>query len=81
MPRRDVLAKSTLALSFLSEGQADVEQACSLMTECLPLMGRLTSARALAAVQTTRRRLADFSDSASVKQLEEAFALTGQADV
>jgi predicted XRE-type DNA-binding protein len=81
MPRRDVLAKSTLALSYLSDGQTDVERACSLMNECLPLMGRLTSARALAAVQETRRRLADFSDSASVKHLEETFALTGQADV
>lgn len=81
MPRRDVLAKSTLALSYLTDGEQDIEQACALMTECLPLIGRLTSARALAAVHQTRRRLADFSDSASVKQLEEAFALTGQADV
>ena len=81
MPRRDVLAKSTLALSYLSDGQQDVDRACAVMTECLPLIGRLTSARALAAVQKTRERLADFSDSASVKQLEEAFALTGQADV
>jgi hypothetical protein len=81
MPRRDVLAKSTLALSYLSDGRADVERACALMTECLPLMGRLTSARALAAVKTARRRLADFSDSASVKHLEATFALTGQADV
>jgi hypothetical protein len=73
MPRRDVLAKSTLALSYLTDGEQDIEQACALMTECLPLIGRLTSARALAAVHQTRRRLADFSDSASVKQLDELF--------
>lgn len=81
MPRRDVLAKSTLALSYLSKNNVDVELACSLMTECLPLIGRLTSARALAAVQTARQRLADFSDNASVKHLEEAFANNGRADV
>ncbi|GAA2001282.1 helix-turn-helix transcriptional regulator [Catenulispora subtropica] len=81
MPRRDVLAKSTLALSYLTDERVDIERACAVMTECIPLIGGLTSARALAAVKRTRQRLADFSDSASVKELEEAFALSGQADV
>lgn len=74
MPRRDVLANTTLAMSYLQPEQADVERACAVMADCLPLVGRLTSARALAAIGQARRRLADFRANGAVKDLEAAFA-------
>lgn len=80
MPRRDVLANTTLAMSYLQPGHADVERACAIMTTCLPLIGRLTSARALAAIEQTRRRLADFSTNAAVKDLDAAFAHADAVD-
>ncbi|WP_194891991.1 helix-turn-helix domain-containing protein [Catenulispora pinisilvae] len=74
MPRRDVLANTTLAMSYLQPGNTDVEHACAVMAGCLPLIGRLTSARAMAAIEQTRSRLADFSANAAVKELDAAFA-------
>ncbi|WP_194917591.1 helix-turn-helix domain-containing protein [Catenulispora rubra] len=80
MPRRDVLANTTLAMSYLQPDHTDVEHACAVMTGCLPLIGQLTSARAQAAIEQTRRRLADFSANAAVKELDAAFALAGGID-
>jgi len=66
MHRRQVLATAVLALSYLPEKGAapglasDVVQACEIMRGVLPVIGSLTSARALDAVREVRRRLTGY---------------------
>jgi hypothetical protein len=78
MPRRDVLARATLAQSYLTPvsniGAADVEHACLLIKGCIPMLGSLTSARATTAVEGVWQTLADFQAHACVRELNEVFA-------
>jgi hypothetical protein len=65
MHRRHVLATAALALSYLPDeatpdGAPDVDRACEVMRAVLPVIGSLTSTRALSAVRVVRRRLAAY---------------------
>lgn len=77
MQRRHVLATATLAASYLPAGEAsadpaaDVEQACQVLRGVLPEIDSQTSARALGLVGAVRSRLADYSQLATVQELEQ----------
>jgi hypothetical protein len=76
MQRRQVLAAAALAGSHLpaknatSADSANIDHACHVLRSVLPVIGSLTSARALTSVNAVRRRLAAFSDRPAVQQLE-----------
>jgi transcriptional regulator with XRE-family HTH domain len=62
MHRRHVLAAAALAQSYLPgdampDAASDVDRACEAMRAVLPVVGSLTSTRALDAVSVVRRRL------------------------
>lgn len=86
MYRRHVLATATLASSYLPgedsapDAGSDVDHACEVMRGVLPVIGSLTSTRALSAVSAVRRRLAAYPLPA-VRELEEdlcqCIAVTG----
>jgi hypothetical protein len=80
MQRREVLAASILAASYLpsnrgagGRGDVDVEKACQVLTDALPSAAGLTSARGLAAINTVRPELIPFRASPAVQQVEEDF--------
>lgn len=78
MQRREVLAASTLAASYLPSergtgGAVDVEMACAILTDALPAAAGLTSARGLASINAVRRQLAAHHDQPCVQQVEEGF--------
>jgi ribosomal protein L16/L10AE len=81
MQRRQVLAAATLAASHLPTQNAtstistDVDKACGVLRDVLPVIGSLTSARALTSINTVRGRLAAFSDRPAVRRLERDLQL------
>jgi len=77
MQRREVLATATLAASYLpvedaiaADADADVNQACEVLRGVLPVVGSLTSTRALDLVGAVRGRLAAYPHVAAVPELE-----------
>jgi hypothetical protein len=77
MQRRQVLATATLAASYLpgedapaADGGGDVGQACEVLRGVLPVIGSLTSARALGLVSVVRARLAGYPQVTAVQELE-----------
>jgi hypothetical protein len=77
MQRRHVLTTATLAASYLPAEDAiaahaapDVGQACEVLRGVLPVIGSLTSTRALDLVGTVRGRLARYPQEAAVQALE-----------
>jgi len=65
MHRRHVLATAALALSYLPgekmpDAACDIDRACEVMRAVLPVLGSLTSTRALGAVSVVRHRLAGY---------------------
>jgi hypothetical protein len=77
MQRRHVLATATLAASYLpaedtavANADTDVEQACEVLRGVLPVIGSLTSARALGLVSRVRSRLASYRQMPVVQELE-----------
>lgn len=78
MQRREVLAATTLAASYLPgergrDTQVDVDRACTILVDVLPSAAGLTSARGLASINAVRRRLADYSELPAVQQVEKDF--------
>ena len=86
MHRRHVLATAALAESYLPgqagtrESDSDVGQACVVMRDVLPVLGSLTSTRALDAVSVVRRRLSAYGLPVA-RELDEDLrrCLAGQA--
>jgi hypothetical protein len=77
MQRRQVLATATLAASYLPAGDTpatdaatDVGQACEVLRGVMPVIGSLTSARALGLVSAVRGRLAHYPHLVAVQELE-----------
>lgn len=77
MQRRYVLATATLAASYLpvddapaADAAADVGQACEVLRGVLPVIGSLTSARALGLVSAVRSRLVGYPHMTAVQELE-----------
>jgi hypothetical protein len=77
MQRRHVLATATLAASYLPADDApardaasDVGQACEALRGVLPVIGSMTSSRALGMVSAIRSRLADYPQITAVQELE-----------
>jgi transcriptional regulator with XRE-family HTH domain len=77
MNRRQVLAATTVAGSYLpSTGRnprladIDVERACQVLNGITPVLGSLTSARALTAISTIRSQLEPLSTMACVQRVE-----------
>jgi hypothetical protein len=76
MQRRHVLATATLATSYLpaedtrSADGADVGKACEVLRGVLPVIGSLTSVRALRMVSAVRGRLGEYSQLDEVRELE-----------
>jgi hypothetical protein len=77
MQRRHVLATATLAASYLpaedapaADAAADVGQACEVLRGVLPVIGSLTSARALGLVSAVRSGLAGYPHVTAVQELE-----------
>jgi transcriptional regulator with XRE-family HTH domain len=78
MQRREVLAATTLAASYLpsrhgTTSAVDVELACKILTDALPSAAGLTSARGLSSINAVRRQLAPYRARADVQQVEEGF--------
>jgi hypothetical protein len=79
MQRRQVLAASTLAASYLptkrnpSNARVDVDMACQVLTDALPSAAGLTSARGLTAINAVRRKLVPFRSTPAVQRVEEDF--------
>jgi transcriptional regulator with XRE-family HTH domain len=78
MQRREVLAASTLASSYLpgarsKSSQVDVERACQILTDALPSAAGLTSARGLTSINAVRRRLAPYRTMPAVQKVEQTF--------
>jgi hypothetical protein len=77
MQRREVLAASTLAASYLPtarnhrSARVDVDMACKVLTDALPSAAGLTSARGLASINAVRRQLVPFRSTPAVRQVEE----------
>jgi hypothetical protein len=78
MQRRRVLATVALANSYLptahstvtSGGSAEIDHACNVVRDVIPVIGSLTSARALTAVNQFRARLASYGNHPAVQELE-----------
>jgi hypothetical protein len=77
MQRRQVLATATLAASYLpaedtaaADAATDVGQACAVLRGVLPVIGSLTSARALGLVGAVRDRLSGYPEVTAVQELE-----------
>lgn len=70
MGRRRVLASATLARSYVD---TDLEQACGVMHDVLPVATSLTSTRAFDAMTSVRRKLAAYSGKPAVAALEHDF--------
>jgi len=77
MKRRQVLAATTVAGSYLPSAdrnqrreEIDVERACQVLNGITPVLGSLTSARALTAISTIRGQLAPLSKMACVQRVE-----------
>jgi hypothetical protein len=78
MQRREVLAATTLAASYLPADRGpghpvDVDMACRVLTEALPAAAGLTSARGFASINLVRRRLAAYEGHPAVQQVEQDF--------
>lgn len=78
MERRRVLVTAALASSHLSAGgdgggRSDVDEACAILEETLPLVRVLTSKRGVEAVNQVRRQLVPHRDHEAVQRLEAAF--------
>jgi len=78
MRRRQVMATVTLAGSHLpgTARGTDVEQACHLLREVLPLAGSLTSAPVAGAISGVRARLAPYAKQPAVQRLDHDFPPT-----
>ncbi len=79
MQRRDVLWTTELVGSYLpAEGNShsDIDQACHLLSQVIPLLSSLTSARVLERVDSLRRALAAHAERPSVQDVEERFRST-----
>lgn len=79
MQRREVLAATTLAASYLSTKRrpdhvhVDVDMACKVLSDALPAAKGLTSARGLASINAVRTQLVPFWDRPAVRQVEAEF--------
>ncbi len=79
MERRSVLWTTYLASSYLpAEGNShsDIDQACHLLSQVIPSLSSLTSARILEQVNSLRRALAAHAARPSVQDLEDRFRST-----
>ena len=77
MQRRHVLATATLAASYLpvegavaADAATDVGQACEVLRGVLPVIGSLTSTRALDLFSAVRGRLVSYPQVTAVQALE-----------
>src|SRR6266545_985120 len=80
MQRRRVLATATLAATYATSSEdgnadADVERACAILGEIVPVAGALTSLRSLEAVNRVRRKLAPYAQQPAVKEIEDRFRI------
>jgi transcriptional regulator with XRE-family HTH domain len=76
MARRRVLGTTALASSYLlSQGNAhsDIDRACDLLGQVIPLLGSLHSTHSLEQVNSVRRALAPHAGRSSVQEVEERF--------
>jgi len=78
MERRRVLVTATLASSYLDTkaggtAEVEVDQACAMLKQTVPLVPVLTTKRGIAAVNQVRRQLAPYQDREPVRDLEAAF--------
>jgi hypothetical protein len=79
MERRRVLWTTYLASSYLpSEGNShsDIDPACHLLSQVIPALSSLSSARSLESVNSLRRALAAHAGRSSVQEVEERFQST-----
>ncbi|MGH3821807.1 MAG: helix-turn-helix domain-containing protein [Pseudonocardiaceae bacterium] len=79
LARRRVLGTTALARSYLpSQGNphSDVDQACELLGQVIPLLSSLHSTHSLDQVNSVRRALAPHAERSSVQELEERFRST-----
>ena len=79
MQRREVLAATTLAASYLPARRGtgnvvDVDMACQVLAEALPAAAGLTSARGFASINAVRRQLAEYQAVPAVQKVEQDFA-------
>jgi hypothetical protein len=76
MERRRVLVTAALAGSYVPTDETkggDVDRACDVLTETLPLVQVLTTKRGVEAINQVRRRLLPYHDQPAVRELEDAF--------
>ncbi len=79
MERRRVICTTALASSYLpSQGnpRSDIDQACDLLGQVIPLLGSLNSTRSLERVNSVRRALAAHAERPSVQEVENLFRST-----
>ncbi|MGH3721835.1 MAG: helix-turn-helix domain-containing protein [Pseudonocardiaceae bacterium] len=79
LARRRVLATTTLARSHLpAQGNphSDLDRACDLLGQVIPLFGSLRSTHSLEQVNSVRRALASHAECSSVQDIEERFRST-----
>jgi hypothetical protein len=75
MERRQVLVTAALASSYLPTDHAntaaiDVDQACAILEDTVPLIQILTTRRGVEAVNRARQQLAPYRDRQPVRELE-----------
>jgi DNA-binding XRE family transcriptional regulator len=79
LARRRVLSTTALASSYLpSSGNphSDIDRACDLLGQVIPLLGSLSSTHSLEHVNAVRRALAPYAGRMSVQEVEERFRST-----
>lgn len=79
MARRRVLGTTALASSYLpSPGNphSDIDRACALLGQVIPLLGSLSSTHSLERVNSVRRALAAHAGRPSVQEVEDRFRST-----
>ncbi|MGH3829922.1 MAG: hypothetical protein ACRDRS_05635, partial [Pseudonocardiaceae bacterium] len=77
--RRRVLATTALVRSHLpAQGNphSDLDRACDLLGQVIPLLGSLRSTRSLEQVNSVRRALTPHAECSSVQDVEERFRST-----
>lgn len=79
LARRRVLGTTALARSYLpAQGNphCDIDQACDLLNQIIPLLGSLRSTHSLDQVNSVRCALVPHAERPSVQELEERFRST-----
>lgn len=79
LARRRVLGTTALARSYLparGNPHSDIDRACDLLSQVIPLLGSLRSTHSLDQVNSLRRALAPHAGRPSVQELEARFRST-----